>query len=221
LTTVCGMREPAEEVESDTFDRAVDLDRFDPRTRWTLFGAAAIGLVAMIVVGWPVVWHLLDTAAVLGDAAGSGAPSAQDGDRAYTRLYTAAYVVSILPLLAGVVTYLLWRRHHAAAERLPTRLLLALGVCVALQLTSIAVGWGDQYTGRAIHDSLEDVGVSLWGRDVIERGWYAGYAAQVAAAALCSAVLGLDARRGWWVFAIGLAAVVPAAWLVLAGPHVG
>ncbi|MRJ78020.1 hypothetical protein GEV29_15895 [Aeromicrobium sp. SMF47] len=215
------MLDPAGEVESDTFERAVDLGRFDPRARRTLVAAAATGVVGMIFAGWPVVWHLLDTAAVLGDAAGSGAPSALDGDRAYLRLYTAAYVVSILPFVIAVVAYLLWRRGHAAADRLPTRLLVALAALFALQLTSVAVAWGDQYTGRAIQESLEDVGVSWWGRDMIERAWYAGYATQAATAALCSAVLGLDPRRGWWVFAIGFVAVVPAGWLVLGGPYLG
>ncbi|AWB91794.1 hypothetical protein [Aeromicrobium chenweiae] len=213
------MLEPAGEVESDTFDRAIDLERFDPRARRTLAGTMAVGFLAMAFVGWPVVWHVLDTAAVLGDAAGSGALVTQDADRAYTRLYTAAYVVSILPLLVAVSAYLLWRRRHAASDRLPTRLLVVLGSLAVLQLASVAVAWGDQFTGRAIQERLTDVGVSIWGRDVIERGWYAGCATLVATAALGSAVIGLGPRRGWWVFAAAFAAVVPAVWFVLGRPY--
>ncbi|MCD9197348.1 hypothetical protein [Aeromicrobium wangtongii] len=214
------MLDSGAEIRGESFERAVDLDRFERRTRGTLLGVMAAGVLVMFFVGWPLVWHGLDTAELLGDVAGS-TPMARDGDRVFTLLYTAAYGISNLAFLVAVVIYLLWRRRHDAADRWPTPLLLVLGALAVLQLTSIAVAWGDQFTGRAIHESLEDVGVSSWGRDVIERGWYAGYVTQVGTAALGAAVLGLGARRGWWVFLIGFVALVPAVWFAVGRPYIG
>lgn len=203
----------------DTPGQVLDLHRFTVKwKRWLVGGAIGIWLLLLFVV-IPETWKLLDRAEMLGAAATSGTPSASAGDTAYTKLYTAAYLGSISPAIVSVGMYLLWRTRHAMEERLPTLLLLSLVGLAICQAASVTAAWGDQYTGAAIGEELESAGISLWGRDAMERGWYVGYAALVAGAAVLSFSFSRQPRlQMWWVlglmpFAVG----VP--WMLLAGPY--
>ncbi|MGJ3560392.1 hypothetical protein ACR6C2_25275 [Streptomyces sp. INA 01156] len=68
-------------------------------------------------------------------------------------------------------------------ERFTTPVLLTLAALVTAQTASVAAGWGDQHTGRAIEEELDDTGISLWAQGALERGWYVGYAAPALGAA--------------------------------------
>ncbi|NBM17842.1 hypothetical protein [Streptomyces sp. GC420] len=203
----------------DTSGQVLDLDRFSVKGRRWLLGAAAVAWVLLAFVVIPEFWKVLDRAEVLGSAATGPTPPASLGDAAYTKLYTAAYLASVSPAIAAVVLHLLWRTRHAVEERLPTPLLLSLAALAICQAASVTAAWGDQYTGRAIHEELEDAGISLWGREAIERGWYVGYAALVAGAtALSFSFTRRPRHQPLWVLGLTpLAAGLP--WLLLAGPY--
>lgn len=205
----------------DTADDPLDLNRFSEASRRLLVAGLAVLLVLGFIAGWPLVWHLLDTSELFGDVAGSGAPPAGVDDLAHTRLYTGAYIVSILAFLMMGALYLVWLRRHAVADRLPTPVVIGLGVLLTLQTSSIAAAWGDQYTGDAIHEALHREGISIWGRDVIERAWYAGYAAQVTTGLLALAVTPLSHTRRWRTFVVAWPVVVVVVWFVLGNPYLG
>ncbi|MFB6642346.1 hypothetical protein ACWHLZ_20230 [Streptomyces chartreusis] len=199
--------------------QVLDLDRFTVTAkRWVVGAAIGVWLLLLLVV-IPEIWTLLDRAEVLGAAATSGTPSAAAGDSVYTKLYTAAYLASIAPAVLGVATYLLWRTRRGVEERLPTALVVSLLILVACQAASVTAAWGDQYTGAAIGEELDSAGISLWGRDAIERGWYVGYAALVAgAAALAFSFSRRPRQQVWWALGLTpLAVGVP--WVLLAGPY--
>lgn len=195
---------PSPEVEHDAAAEALDLDRFSATSKRWLTGGLSVAMIVAFVVGWPLVWRLLDTSELTD-----------------TGLYTGAYLSSILPFLMMGVLYLGWIRRHAVTDRLPTPAVIGLGVLFALQLASIASAWGDQYTGDAIDEALQRTGISFWGRGVIERAWYAGYAAQVATGLLALAVTPLSAVARWRTFAAAWPVVIAAVWFVLANPYIG
>ncbi|MFC5953102.1 hypothetical protein ACFP51_00935 [Streptomyces pratens] len=151
-----------------------------------------------------------------------GRASAEAGDGAYAKVYTAAYTVSVAPAVTGVVLYLLWRVRHTVEERFPTPVLLVLAALVTCQVASVAsvaAGWGDPYTGSALEEQLEGTGISLWARGAVERGWYAGYAALVlGAAALAFAFTRPPRHQPRWILALTPVAVA-APWAALAGPY--
>ncbi|MGV9453748.1 hypothetical protein [Streptomyces sp. NPDC003635] len=199
--------------------QVLDLGRFTVRVKGWLVGAAVGVFLLLLLVVIPEVWLLLDRAEVLGAAADSGTPSESAGDSVYTKLYTVAYLGSVSPAITGVLMYLLWRVRHEVEERLPTVLLVSLLLLVVCQAASVTAAWGDQYTGAAIGEELQSAGVSLWGRDAIERGWYVGYAALAAGAAALSFAFSRPPRRQTrWVWGLMPVAVgVP--WVLLAGPY--
>lgn len=199
---------PHADVERDAADEALDLDRFSGASKRWLVGGLVLGFVLAATLGWPAVWQLLDTSELFRDAA-------------YARLYTGAYVFSILPFIVMGVIYLAWLRRHTVSDRLPTPVVIGLGVLFVLQVASIASAWGDQYTGDAIYESLQRRGISIGGRDVIERGWYAGYAAQIATGVLALAVTPLSGARRWWAFAGGWPVVIVVVWFLLGNPYHG
>jgi hypothetical protein len=98
---------------------------------------------------------------------------------------------------------------------------IGLGVLFVLQLTSIASAWGGQLTGDAIGEALQRRGISVWGRDVIERAWYAGYAAQVATGLLALAVTPLSHVWRWRAFVVAWPVVIVAVWFLLGNPFLG
>ncbi|NUK09562.1 hypothetical protein HRW23_23525 [Streptomyces lunaelactis] len=203
----------------DAPGQMLDPDRFTVKAkRWLVGAAIGIWLLLLFVV-IPETWKLLDRAEMLGAPAISGTPSASAGDAAYTKLYTAAYLGSISPAVVSVVIYLLWRTRHALEERFPTLLLLSLVGLATCQAASVTAAWGDQYTGAAIYEELESAGISLWGRDAIERGWYVGYAALVAGAAVLSFSFSRQPRHqmSWVLGLMPFAVGVP--WMLLAGPY--
>lgn len=203
----------------NTPDQVLDVGRFTGRVRWLVGGALLVLWLVLLYPAIPATWSLLDRAEVLGAAATAGTPPATVGDAAYTRLYTAAYAVSICPALAGVALYLLWRTRHTVEERFPTPVLLALAVLVTAQTASVTAAWGDQHTGRAIQEELDDTGISLWAQGAIERGWYVGYAAlALGAAALAFAFSREPRHQPRWILALTPVAVA-APWAVLAGPY--
>ncbi|MFC9850242.1 hypothetical protein [Streptomyces prasinus] len=200
-------------------DRVLDVGRFRTGAKWLTVGALVLLWVGARYVAVPEVWSLLDRAELLGAAASSGAPPAAEGDGAYTKLYTAAYGVSVAPAAAGVLLYLLWRVRHTVEERFPTPLLLVLGALATCQVASVAAGWGDPYTGSALEEQLEGAGVGLWVRGAVERGWYAGYVALVlGAAALAFAFTRPPRHQPRWIPAL-VPVAVAAPWAVLAGPY--
>ncbi|MFE9922197.1 hypothetical protein ACFYQA_11570 [Streptomyces sp. NPDC005774] len=200
-------------------DRVLDAGRFGTRAKWLLVGALVLLWASARYVAIPEIWSLLDRAEVLGAAATSGAPSAEAGDGAYTRVYTAAYTVSVAPAVTGVVLYLLWRVRHTVEERFPTPVLLVLAALVTCQVASVAAGWGDPYTGSALEEQLEGTGISLWARGAVERGWYAGYAGLVlGAAALAFAFTRPPRHQPRWILAL-VPVAVAAPWAALAGPY--
>ncbi|MET8216527.1 hypothetical protein [Streptomyces hirsutus] len=200
-------------------DRVLDAGRFPTRAKWLVVGALVVLWVPARYVAIPEIWSLLDRAEVLGAAATSGTPSAAAGDGAYTKVYTAAYAVSLAPAVTGVLLYLLWRVRHTAEERFPTPVLLALAALVTCQVASVAAGWGDPYTGSALEEELEGAGISLWARGAVERGWYVGYAGlALGAAALAFAFTRPPRHQPRWTLAlVPVAVAVP--WAALAGPY--
>lgn len=200
-------------------EQVLDAGRFGTRAKWLVVGALVVLWVLARFVAIPEIWRLLDRAEVLGAAATSGTPSAEDGDGAYTKVYTAAYAVSLAPAVTGVLLYLLWGVRHAAEERFPTPVLLVLAALVTCQTASVAAAWGDPYTGSAIEEELTNTGISLWARGAIERGWYVGYAALVlGAAALAFAFTRPPRHQPRWILALTpVAAAAP--WAAIAGPY--
>lgn len=189
--------------------------RFGPGARRWLAGLSVALFLVVLLVGVPGLWRWLDRAPLLG-AVSTAVPS--EGDTAWGRLYTAAYVSSLTPALAAVGAYLLWTVRCGPGKRMPTLLLVAIGVLVVVQCAFVTAGWGEPATGNALGESLDPAGISLWGHDVIERGWYVGYAAL--AAGLGSAVFASTraARPHAWFAALLIpAAVLP--WLLLSGQH--
>ncbi|WP_326753914.1 hypothetical protein OH738_18700 [Streptomyces hirsutus] len=83
-------------------DRVLDAGRFPARAKWLVVGALVVLWVSARYTAIPEIWSLLDRAEMLGAAAASGTPSAEAGDGAYTKVYTAAYAVSLAPAVAGV-----------------------------------------------------------------------------------------------------------------------
>lgn len=202
-----------------TPDQVLDLRRFTaPAQRWLVAAAVGVWLLLLFAV-IPETWRLLDRAEALGAAATSGAPSAEAGDAAYSKLYTAACLVSVAPAVVAVVIYLVWRTRHAMEERFPTPLLLSLAGLAICQVASVTAAWGDQFTGAAIDAELRSAGISLWGRDAMERGWYVGYAVLAAGAGALSFAFSRQPRhQPWWVLGLTPFAVgVPLT--LLAGPY--
>ncbi|MFD6323030.1 hypothetical protein ACFWOL_09170 [Streptomyces sp. NPDC058442] len=146
----------------NTPDQVLDVGRFTGRVRWLVVGALLVLWLVLLHPAIPAAWSLLDRAEVLGAAAAAGTSPETAGDAACTRLCTAACAVSICPALAGVALHLLWRTRHIVEERFTTSVLLTLAALVTAQTASVAAGWGDQHTGRAIQEELDDTGISLW-----------------------------------------------------------
>ncbi|MDX3098309.1 hypothetical protein PV703_08565 [Streptomyces sp. ME01-24h] len=192
-----------------------DLERFGPGARRWLTGLFVALFAATLWVVAPGLWHWLDNATLLG-AASVAVP--MEGDTRWGRLYTAAYVSSLAPALVGVGGYLSWATLRRPGNRMPTLLVVALGVLVVGQCAFVAAGWGEPASGYALGESLDRAGISLWGHDVIERGWYVGYAAL--AAGLAAAVFASTRtahRRTWFAALLIPAGVLP--WMLLSGPH--
>ncbi|MFF0203829.1 hypothetical protein [Streptomyces sp. NPDC005017] len=192
-----------------------DPERFGPRARrWLVCSGVALFVLVLVVVA-PALWRWMDGAPLLG-ATSSARPS--EGDTAFGRLYTAAYLLSLAPALAAVGGYLAWTALRGHGDRVPTPLLVAVGALAVAQCGFVTAGWGEPASGDALGESLDRAGISLWGRDVIERGWYAGYAALAAGLAAAVFASTRSAHRDAWFAALLIpAAVLP--WLLLSGPH--
>lgn len=169
----------------------------------------------VLLVGVPVLWRWLDRAPLLG-AVSTAVPA--EGHTAWGRLYTVTYVSSLAPALAAVGAYLLWTVRCGPGKRMPTLLLVSIGVLAVVQCAFVTAGWGEPTTGKALGERLDRAGISLWAHDVIERGWYVGYAAL--AAGFGSAVFASTraARPHAW-FAVLLIPATVLPWLLLSGGH--
>nr|AHE38936.1 hypothetical protein pFRL3_159c [Streptomyces sp. FR1]AHE39420.1 hypothetical protein pFRL4_187c [Streptomyces sp. F2] len=189
--------------------------RFSPGARRWLAGLSVALFLVVLLVAVPELWRWLDRAPLLG-AVSTAVPA--EGDTSFGRLYTAAYVSSLAPALAAVGAYLLWTVRCGPATRIPTLLLVSIGVLGVVQLAFVTAGWGEPTTGNALGESLDRAGISLWGHDVIERGWYIGYAA-LAAGFGSAVVASTRAARphAWFAVLLIPATVLP--WLLLSGGH--
>ncbi|WP_431676614.1 hypothetical protein [Kitasatospora sp. KL5] len=176
--------------------------------------SVALFVVVLLVVV-PGLWRWLDSAPLLGAA--SAAVPLEGGTR-WGRLYSAAYFLSLAPALAAVGGYVSWAAFRKSGNRMPTLLLVAVGALVVSQCGFVTAGWGEPATGNALAESLDRAGISLWGHDVIERGWYVGYAALAAGfGAAVFASTRAAHRRTWFAVLLIPAVVLP--WLLLSGPH--
>ncbi|QMV23613.1 hypothetical protein GQS52_19620 [Streptomyces sp. SCUT-3] len=195
--------------------REWDIERFGPGARRWLVGLSAVLFLVVLMVVVPGLWRWLDSAPFLG-AAATAVPL--DDGPGWGRLYTAAYVSSLAPGLVAVGAHLSWAVRRRPGGRVPTPLLVAVGALAVCQCAFVAAGWGEPATGDALGESLERAGVGVWGRDVVERGWYVGFAAL--AAWLAAAVFASTRRtrsHTWFAVLLVPATVLP--WLLLSGPH--
>jgi hypothetical protein len=171
--------------------------------------------VVVVLVVVPALWRWLDSAPLLG-AASAAVP--MEGGTRWGRPYTAAYFVSLAPALAAVGGYLSWAAFRRPSIRMPTLLLVAVGALVVGQCGFVTAGWGEPTTEDALDESLDRAGISLWGHDVIERGWYVGYAALGAGfGAAVFASTRAAHQHAWFAVLLIPAALLP--WLLLSGPH--
>ncbi|MFC4555020.1 hypothetical protein [Georgenia faecalis] len=210
--------EPAASEADRLLDRAVAFDRFSPAGRRSLL-AGGVALFAVAFLGLaPALWHLLDTTVLLG-APAVHPPRAGEEAGAFPGVYTAAYLVSVAPAV-GLVALVFGRLSRRPGARLPTPVLLAALALAVVQLAFVAAAWGDQFTGRALAESLVSSEVSLWGREPIERGWYVGYAGLCAIAAATAFAAGRTPRWRRLALLGALPAAVVLPWFLLSGAYV-
>ena len=198
--------------EDDRLARTIDFERFGSRgSGWVIAGGAGLTILFFLVVA-PLVWVALDaTLGVQGRPVMAGEEYSE-----FLDVYTAAYLISIAPLLIGAIVAVALR---VGESRPSTPALLLLVALACAQLGFITAAWGDQYTGRAISEGLVQAGVSGWAHEAIERAWYVGYVAIVGIIASAAIARSRPRRQQLPVFAVGLTLSVVLPWLLISGPY--
>lgn len=198
--------------DEDTVARTIDFERFGSRgSGWVIAGGALLVILSFLVIA-PLIWVALDTHLGV-----HGRPvMAGEEYSGFLDVYTAAYLVSIAPLLLGIIVAAALR---VGESRPSTPTLLVLVVLACVQIGFITAAWGDQYTGRAISEDLLQAGVNSWAHEAIERAWYVGYVAIAGVIASAAVAHARPRRQQPPFFVTGLALSVVLPWLLISGPY--